>query len=95
MSSSSVGGNDPGWHQVPWADCGLEVAEHPEAAVPPLVWEDCVPASPGCSLVAPAFVTDTSGQNHGMVATSLLDCGAYRIGVIFERSFNRNRVNTP
>ena len=67
---------------------GSGCAEHPELAVPPLVWEDCMPATPGCSQVAPTFVTDTSGQNHGMAATSLLRLnGGYRMGVVFERGF--------
>jgi hypothetical protein len=40
---------EAGWKPVAWdTPCPVEVAEHPEAAVAPLVWETCADAGPGC-----------------------------------------------
>ena len=73
---------------MPWADCGLEVADHPELAVPPLVWEDCVPAASGCSRVSQAFVTPPSSQPGRVGAFSALKVnGGYTTAMVLERTF--------
>lgn len=72
---------EAGWKPVAWdAPCLVEVAEHPEAAVPPLVWEKCLNAGPGCEQAG----LDWDHAFGGSYASpSVLKWGAgYRVGAM-------------
>jgi hypothetical protein len=52
---------DSAFHQVPWADaktCMVELAEHPRAAFPALVWGPCPSGAAGCSTRVPSWSED-------------------------------------
>jgi len=72
---------EAGWKPVAWdTPCLVEVAEHPEAAVPALVWEACADAEPGCEHAG----LDWDHAFGGFYASpSVLPCGAgYRVGLM-------------
>jgi hypothetical protein len=52
-SASGAGGADPGWTHVAWAraDCQLDAAANPAAALPPLEWSNCPQNRSGCEMV--------------------------------------------
>lgn len=71
---------EAGWIPVSWkAPCTVEVALHPEFAVPKLTWEPCPGTSPGCEGI---MVNWDKGSGPPLAAVTAVSWkGGYRVGV--------------
>lgn len=70
---------EAGWIPVSWkAPCNVEVALHPEFAVPKLTWGPCPGTSPGCEGIVVNWESSTSLPMAAVTAVAWN--GGYRVG---------------